>query len=98
MNPLYSVISKLHEDDLVIVKLDIDAPGIEQELFETLLEDDLVNKLVDHFYFEHHHRLYEMRAWWGSGFKNIWNISSVQDSFEKMSGLRKKGVASHYWV
>ena len=99
MNPFYSIISKFHEDDLVIVKLDIDTPEVEQPLFELLLQDDSVNKLVDHFYFEHHIRLYEMRRWWGAAFgKKIWDASTMQESLDIMNGLRKKGVSSHYWV
>ena len=92
MNPLYSIISQFSEDDLIIVKLDIDTTKIEVPLAETLLEDDSINKLVDHFYFEHHVFLYEMRAWWGRNMKG-----TVQDTFNLMNGLRKKGVASHFW-
>lgn len=96
MNPLYSLITSFHEDDLVIMKLDIDAQEVENPLAQQLLENDNVNKRVDHFYFEHHVRLYEMRAWWG---KDIDMASpTVNDSFALMSGLRKKGVASHFWV
>ena len=54
MNPLKSIISKYNEDTLIIVKLDVDTPDIEVPLAHQLLEDDNVNKLVDHFYFEHH--------------------------------------------
>lgn len=93
MNPLYSIISEFSEDDLIIVKLDIDTAEIENPLAQNLLEDDSVNKLVDHFYFEHHVFLYEMRAWWGKIMKG-----TVEDTFNLMNGLRKKGVASHFWV
>ena len=93
MNPLYSIISQFSEDDLIIVKLDIDTADVEVPLAKTLLEDDSINKLVDHFYFEHHVFLYEMRAWWRRTMKG-----TVQDSFNLMNGLRKKGVASHFWV
>ena len=100
MNPLYSIISKLHEDDLVVVKLDIDTPEIENPMAKLLLEDDAVNHLVDHFYFEHHVRLYELRAFWGANptFKNIRQVPTIADSFQLMNGLRKKGVAAHFWV
>jgi hypothetical protein len=92
MNPLYSILKQFDEDDLVIVKLDIDTSGVEVPLAMQLLEDDTVNKLVDHFYFEHHVWIYEMRAWWGKGM-----TGTVKDSFELMNGLRRKGVASHFW-
>ena len=100
MNPLYSIISKFHEDDLIIVKLDIDTPEIEQPLFDLLVEDDSVNKLVDQFYFEHHIRLYDMLRYWWISFEggDIWEVKDVKESLDAMSALRKKGVASHYWV
>ena len=103
MNPLYSIISKFHEDDLIIVKLDIDTTEIEQPLFDLLVADDSVNKLVDHFYFEHHIRLSEMKIFWGvtwpkEGDDSIWEVKDVKQSLDAMSALRKKGVASHYWV
>ena len=93
LNPLQSIISKFDEDDLIIVKLDIDTADIELPLAYQLLEDDSVNKLVDHFYFEHHVHMKEIAANW-----NIAMKGSIQDSFELMNGLRKKGVAAHFWV
>jgi len=93
LNPLRSIISKFEEDDLIIVKLDIDTSQIEVPLAKQLLEDDTINKLVDHFYFEHHVQLYEMKHAWDKSW-----VGSVQESFELMNGLRNKGVAAHFWV
>ncbi len=93
LNPLRSIISKFDEDDLIIVKLDIDAAQIELPLAIQLLRDDSINKLVDHFYFEHHVHMNEIASDWGD-FMN----GTIQESFELMNGLRKKGVAAHFWV
>lgn len=92
LNPLNSIVSKFNEDDYILVKLDIDTAAVELPLAKQLLEDDSINKLVDHFYFEHHVFLFELKPFWGRGMKG-----SIKDSFELMNGLRKKGVASHYW-
>ncbi len=81
------------------MKLDIDTPSIEQPFVELLFEDDTVNKFVDHFYFEHHVRMYEMVRWWaGPDWKDLKKVSGLDASLKLMNGLRKKGVATHYWV
>mmetsp|Transcript_5752 Transcript_5752/g.7086 ORF Transcript_5752/g.7086 Transcript_5752/m.7086 type:complete len:389 (-) Transcript_5752:194-1360(-) len=54
LNPLKSIISRFDEDDLIIVKLDIDTGSIEVPMANQLLEDESISKLVDLFYFESH--------------------------------------------
>ncbi len=101
MNPLYSIVSQFNEDDLVIVKLDIDTIAIEQPMVELLLEDESLHNLIDHFYFEHHARVSEVAIrHFRDTFKglDLADIKSVKDSMELMNALRKKGVSSHYWV
>lgn len=92
LNPLYSIINQFNEDDIIIVKLDIDTGSIEVPLVKQLLEDDSINKLVDHFYFEHHVNMEEIEPWWSYSMEG-----TVKESFELMNGLRKKGVAAHFW-
>ncbi len=92
MNPLINIVKQFNEDDFIIVKLDIDTPAVELPMAKLLLEDDSINKLVDHFYFEHHIRILELRMVWG-GHVN----GNFKESLELMNGLRKKGVAAHYW-
>jgi len=75
------------------VKLDIDTASVEVPIAKQLLADESLHKLVDHFYFEHHVHMDEIMPWW-EGFSE----GTVQDTFELMNGLRKKGVASHFWV
>jgi hypothetical protein len=93
LNPLYLILNDFHEDDLVIVKLDIDTPEIELALAHQLLENPKLHKLVDHFYFEHHVKLKELLGYWGSK-----TNGTVQESMELFMNLRKKGVAAHSWV
>ncbi|KAL7510897.1 hypothetical protein ACHAXN_007809 [Cyclotella atomus] len=92
MNPFTIVLDHFNEDDFVVVKLDIDHQIIEEKLAAQLRNDDRLSSLVDVFYFEHHVMQAELGGWGGSA------TESVGYSLEMMSDLRRKGVASHYWV
>lgn len=95
MNPLHSIIKKFDEDDLIIVKLDIDTPWLELPLVSQLLEggdDGIYHKLVDHFYFEHHIYLQELKRAWGRKVNG-----TIYDSLNVFTTLRKKGIAAHSW-
>jgi hypothetical protein len=94
LNPLHSIVKQFHEDDFVVVKLDIDTSWIEVPLAKELLEDEdgVYHKLVDQFYFEHHVKLKELKAHWKGGAKG-----SVKSSMELFSGLRQKGIPAHFW-
>ena len=54
MNPWNTLLEKYNEDDLIIFKLDIDTPDLENPLAQQLVEDERLVNLVDQFYFEHH--------------------------------------------
>jgi hypothetical protein len=54
LNPFTTLLREYREDDLVIVKLDIDTPELEIPLAHQLLSDPKLLRLVDHFYFEYH--------------------------------------------
>lgn len=96
MNPLHSILKQFDEDDLVIVKLDIDTPSLELPLVNQLLqggEDGIYHRLVDQFYFEHHIHLKELRPnWYRSGVNG-----TIFDSLDIFTTLRQKGIASHSW-
>lgn len=92
-NPWNLIRQNFNEDDLVVVKLDIDTPSVELPLAAQLLNDPELHKLVDHFYFEHHVHLSEIRTSWGSGVSG-----SVADSLRLFHGLRQVGIAAHSWV
>jgi hypothetical protein len=93
-NPLKSILRKFNEDDLIIVKLDIDTNSIELPLAQQLLEDKdgIYVKLIDQFYFEHHVHLQELRPYWRSSMSG-----TIKDSLELFHGLRKKGIPAHFW-
>lgn len=94
-----SLLNSLHTTPLTIHILivskhviDIDRQIIEEKLAAQLRNDDRLSSLVDVFYFEHHVMQAELGGWGGSA------TESVGYSLEMMSDLRRKGVASHYWV
>jgi hypothetical protein len=93
LNPLTTLLDKYNEDDLVIVKLDIDTPSLELPLALQILEDERIGKLVDQFYFEHHVHLSELASSWGRSM-----TGSVKESLDLFHGLREKGVPAHFWV
>ena len=95
MNPLHSIIKEYDEDDLIVVKLDIDTPKIENQLTRQLLDDEdgIYGKLVDHFYFEDHVFQRELAPYWRGTMKK-----TIKESFDLFYELRRKGIASHYWV
>ena len=92
-HPWNFIRQNFNEDDVVVVKLDIDTPSVELPLVEQLLNDTSLHSLIDHFYFEHHVHLKELEDSWGTDVKG-----SVADSLRLFHGLRKAGVAAHSWV
>ena len=94
LNPFHSIVEKFDEDDLIIVKLDIDTSFIEVPLAHQLLEDKdgIYSKLIDQFYFEHHVHVGELNGSWNGTMDG-----TLKESFELFHNLRKKGIASHSW-
>lgn len=88
LNPWNLIKDNFSEEDLVIVKLDIDNNRIEAEFIRQLLVDETLSKLVDQFYYEHH---VSLKEW----FKYD---ATLKESIEMFSALRGKGIPAHYWV
>ena len=93
LNPFTTLLDKYNEDDLVVVKLDIDTPWLEMPLARQLLEDARLGKLVDQFYFEHHVHIKEVGKYWKKQMSG-----TVKESLDLFRGLREKGVPAHFWV
>eukprot|EP00588_Corethron_pennatum_P001021 CAMPEP_0194288090 /NCGR_PEP_ID=MMETSP0169-20130528/36099_1 /TAXON_ID=218684 /ORGANISM="Corethron pennatum, Strain L29A3" /LENGTH=375 /DNA_ID=CAMNT_0039034995 /DNA_START=607 /DNA_END=1734 /DNA_ORIENTATION=+ len=94
LNPLHSIVKQYSEDDLIIVKLDIDTASIEVSLAHQLLQDkdNVYHKLIDQFYFEHHVHQKELAPFWKLSMEG-----TIKDSFKLFHGLRKKGIPTHFW-
>ena len=93
LNPLKLILDNFNEDDIIIVKLDIDTAELEVSLAHQLLEDDRYHALVDQFYFEHHVQHGELAPFWATTMKG-----SFKDSLDLFSSLREKGIPAHSWV
>lgn len=91
-NP-WNMLKKYNEDDLIIVKLDVDTSSVEMPLAQQPLKYKQFHSLVDHFYFEHHVKISEMDYHWSTSRKG-----SIEQSLNLFQGLRKKGIPSHFWV
>jgi len=90
-NPFKLLKENYNEDDIIIVKLDIDSPAIERKLVDQLMNDTQLLSIIDHFYFEHHVNQKELRPFWGA------MEESVEESFTIFQELRRKGLAAHFW-
>jgi len=96
LNPLRMILHEFEEDDLVLVKVDIDTPDLELNLVNQLFsqendEGQRLSRLIDHFYFEHHVAAEEMWMWDSAN-------GTVKESLILFQSLRKNGISSHYWV
>ncbi|CAJ1961115.1 unnamed protein product [Cylindrotheca closterium] len=91
-NPWTSLLSRFHEDDFVVIKLDIDTPQVEIPLIHQLLQEKY-STVVDQLYFEHHVRMKHLYRQWQ---RTAWG--TLQDSLDLFTRLRKTGIAAHSWV
>lgn len=92
-NPFNMLKENFNEDDLVIVKLDIDTPHIENVLAKQVRDDPELAKLIDHFYFEHHVNQAELDSSWQNSTEG-----TVAESLTLFQDIRKKGIAAHFWI
>lgn len=90
-NPLKILLNNFNENDMIVVKLDIDTPEVEMTMVQQILDDERYDTLIDHFYFEQHVFLNEMAVTW------VDMKDSVLNSLKLFQRLREKGIASHYW-
>jgi len=95
LNPLQMILTKFKEEDLVLVKLDIDSPWLKTNLSSQLMDEEGISgltPLIDHFYFEHHVQTEELRKIWGA------TNATFKDTMTLFQSLRKNAIASHFWV
>jgi hypothetical protein len=90
-NPLQILLNNFNEEDMVVIKLDIDTPAVEMAMVMQIVEDPRYETLIDHFYFEQHVYMSELAPSWGT------MDDSVANSLRLFQTLRKKGIAAHYW-
>eukprot|EP00026_Physarum_polycephalum_P011717 Phypoly_transcript_11958.p1 GENE.Phypoly_transcript_11958~~Phypoly_transcript_11958.p1 ORF type:complete len:342 (+),score=28.47 Phypoly_transcript_11958:143-1168(+) len=92
-NPWEMLKQVVTKDDMVIVKLDIDSPGLEASLITQLIENKPIHELIDVLYYEDHFDTVEMRSSFGLGLTR--KLSDAMGFFVKM---RQRGIRAHPWV
>ena len=95
-NPLRVLKALGSVEDFIVLKIDIDAPSVEESLLVQILEDDELAALIDELYFEHHVHLSPMRKWWSTGLSGTG--CAVHDSYALFRALRARGIRAHSWV
>jgi len=95
-DPLRFIQELCRPEDYVILKVDIDAISLEENLVKTLLNDNALMELVDEFFFEHH-------VTGGAMTTNGWHKPpmlglDIVDSYSWFMKLRQAGIRAHSWV
>jgi len=97
-NPL-TIIKKLcRPKDIVIFKLDIDSPRIEQALMKQVLSDPELRNLVDEFYYEMHvcNNVMKLHAL-GCSKKDGETPFRVNEWYDVALPARRAGIRMHFW-
>lgn len=79
--------------DFVIVKIDIDSPGIEQQLVQQLQDNPAIAELVDVLFYEDHINVTEMHRFFG-----VQNVNSYTNAVASFKKMRELGIRAHPWV
>lgn len=95
-NPIRMLKSIVREHDFVVVKVDIDNTAVEEEFIRQIISSEIVMKLIDEIFWEHHVRGSPMQHY-GWGDLTTQN-SSLTDTYELLETMRKHGVRAHSWV
>eukprot|EP00659_Diplonema_papillatum_P020863 gene20863-32177_t len=95
-NPWYYVQKLCTPSDYCLVKIDIDAPQIEEALIEQLLSRSELHPLVDELVWEHHTRRSPLSG--SGGWGKVETNSTVATSYNTFLKLRSAGIRAHSWV
>lgn len=93
-NPLNHLLTKMHPNDVVTVKVDFDTPILEAEIIDTILRFPELYQVIDELYYEHHVSMPYMTAYWRERAEHL----TIVDSIELFQALRRKGIRAHSWV
>ncbi|PNW82115.1 hypothetical protein CHLRE_06g274600v5 [Chlamydomonas reinhardtii] len=97
---LLNMVTRLAQPvDFVSVKLDIDAPNIEDAWLKAIRGDGktptIYTQLIDELFWEHHFNFSPMMTCCWGGLVDM--ASHLYDSMRWFQQLREMGVRSHYW-
>jgi hypothetical protein len=90
-NPWNILKSTAKINDYVIIKLDIDTSGLENELIQQVLNNKSIYELIDEMFFEMHVTVNEMKPYWGSP------PGQLKDTYTIFNKLRQLGIRMHSW-
>ena len=91
LNPWTMLRTIVQPSDHVVVKIDIDTPGLENTLINQILNDPSIHSLIDELFFEHHITVNEMIPYWGRP------PGVLKDSYILFRKLRQLGIRMHSW-
>jgi hypothetical protein len=80
-------------NDYIVIKLDIDAPDIENALVQQVMEDPGLISIIDEMFYEHHVNTKPMWPYWQTQGSRI----LLADTYRNFTFLRSKGVRMHSW-
>ena len=98
INPLRTLRAITRPSDLVVLKIDIDSPEIEERLLQQIVEDSSLSSRVDELYYKDHvhmHPFMHGGPWQGG--KNRTKRTLI-DSYALFGQLRRLGIRAHSWV
>ena len=98
INPLRTLRSITRPSDLVVLKIDIDSPEIEERLLQQIVEDSSLSSRVDELYYEDHvhmHPFMHGGPWQGGQNRTK---RTLIDSYALFGQLRRLGIRAHSWV
>eukprot|EP00908_Phaeocystis_cordata_P024093 Transcript_6568.p2 GENE.Transcript_6568~~Transcript_6568.p2 ORF type:complete len:407 (-),score=126.45 Transcript_6568:1540-2760(-) len=85
--------------DFIGVKVDIDYVPVEHKIVNDIKDKPELTALVDELYFEYHFWFDDLDFGWGSQTGGANYVEdSVDDAMALMSGLRQKGIRTHFWI
>mmetsp|Transcript_45881 Transcript_45881/g.120307 ORF Transcript_45881/g.120307 Transcript_45881/m.120307 type:complete len:352 (-) Transcript_45881:329-1384(-) len=87
--------------DFVVLKLDIDTPGLEDKVIHSVLGSRRLSSLIDELHYEYHvslRLLGNSTAAKGLAAKLNMGPSTVDEALQTMRRLRARGIRSHFWV
>jgi len=90
--------ARCQKEDYCVLKLDIDDTEVEESIIEQILADRSASELLDELFWEHHvHENPLSRSSWGNDALSR-TASTVKDSYQLFTRLRKLGIRAHSWV
>lgn len=90
--------TKARREDYVVLKIDIDAPELEQAIVSRILETPELARLIDELFFEYHYYAPEMKMLRANVKMTRGSHERVDRAIARMQALRRLGIRSHFWV